>query len=168
LQQPRPLTHLYALEAESIHIIREAVAEGENPVLLYSIGKDSSVLLHLGLARGVGPITHGSEVRTDVMKTQALRQALDRHRFDMALGGARRDEERSRAKERIFSLRNARHRWNPKRQRPGGSATAKASACSHYRTGPNSTYGFASNASRSKWCRSISPHHGRGSGVPAT
>jgi sulfate adenylyltransferase subunit 2 len=71
-----------------------------------------------GLARGVGPITHGSEVHTDVMKTQALRQALDRHRFDMALGGARRDEERSRAKERIFSLRNGRHRWNPKRQRP--------------------------------------------------
>jgi sulfate adenylyltransferase subunit 2 len=165
-EPPRSLTHLDALEAESIHIIREAVAEGENPVLLYSIGKDSSVLLHLGLkafypdklpmpllhidttwkfremiafrdrraaelgldlivhtnqeglARGIGPITHGSEVHTDVMKTQALRQALDRHRFDMALGGARRDEERSRAKERIFSLRNARHRWDPKRQRP--------------------------------------------------
>jgi sulfate adenylyltransferase subunit 2 len=166
LEPPRSLTHLDALEAESIHIIREAVAEGENPVLLYSIGKDSSVLLHLGLkafypgelpmpvlhidttwkfremiafrdrraaelgldlivhtnredlARGIGPITHGSEVHTDVMKTQALRQALDHHRFDMALGGARRDEERSRAKERIFSLRNARHRWDPKRQRP--------------------------------------------------
>lgn len=160
------LTHLQQLEAESIHIIREAVAESENPVMLYSIGKDSSVLLHLamkafypaklpfpllhvdttwkfrdmiafrderartlgldlivhineaGLARGIGPITHGSELHTDVMKTQALRQALDRHGFDAALGGARRDEEKSRAKERVFSLRNARHRWDPKRQRP--------------------------------------------------
>jgi sulfate adenylyltransferase subunit 2 len=166
LEGPRALTHLDGLEAESIHIIREAVAESENPVLLYSIGKDSSVLLHLmlkafypgkvpmpllhidttwkfrdmiafrdrraaelgldlivhinqeGLERGIGPITHGSEVHTDVMKTQALRQALDRYGFDMAFGGARRDEERSRAKERIFSLRNAQHRWDPKRQRP--------------------------------------------------
>jgi sulfate adenylyltransferase subunit 2 len=161
----RPLTHLQRLEAESIHILREVAAEAENPVLLYSIGKDSSVLLHLaqkaffpaklpfpllhvdttwkfrdmiafrdrrakelgldlivhvneaGRARGVGPITHGSEVHTDVMKTQALRQALDGHRFDAAIGGARRDEEASRAKERIVSLRNAHHRWDPKRQR---------------------------------------------------
>ncbi|GJD80357.1 sulfate adenylyltransferase subunit CysD [Methylobacterium gregans] len=159
------LTHLQRLEAESIHIFRETVAETENPVMLYSIGKDSSVLLHLalkafapgklpfpllhvdttwkfremiafrdqrakelgldllvhtnpdGLARGVGPISHGSEVHTDVMKTQALRQALDHHKFDAAFGGARRDEEASRAKERIVSLRTAQHRWDPKRQR---------------------------------------------------
>jgi sulfate adenylyltransferase subunit 2 len=158
------LTHLRELEAESIHIIREAIAESENPVLLYSTGKDSSVLLHLslkafypakpplpllhvdttwkfrdmtefrdrrtselglklivhtnqdGLARGIGPITH-PELHTNVMKTQGLRQALDHYRFDAALGGARRDEERSRAKERVFSLRNAEHRWDPKRQR---------------------------------------------------
>ncbi|MFZ1885638.1 MAG: sulfate adenylyltransferase subunit CysD [Rhodoplanes sp.] len=160
------LTHLQQLEAESIYILREAVAETDNPVLLYSIGKDSSVLLHLalkafypgkppfpllhvdtnwkfrdmiafrdrrarelgldlivhvnrdGLARGISPITHGSELHTDVMKTQALRQALDSHGFDAAIGGARRDEEKSRAKERVFSLRNAQHRWDPKRQRP--------------------------------------------------
>jgi len=159
-------SHLDQLEAESIHIIREAVAESENPVLLYSIGKDSSVLLHLalkafypakppsallhvdttwkfremiafrdarvkqlglelivhvnrdGLARGIDPIASGSSLHTDVMKTQALRQALDRHRFDAALGGARRDEEKSRAKERVFSLRGAHHVWDPKRQRP--------------------------------------------------
>jgi len=158
------LTHLQQLEAESIYIIREAVAESEKPVLLYSIGKDSSVLLHLvlkafypgkppfpllhidttwkfrdmiafrdhranevglklivhvnrdGLARGIGPISH-PDLHTDVMKTQALRQALDECGFDVALGGARRDEERSRAKERVFSLRNAQHRWDPKRQR---------------------------------------------------
>ena len=158
------LTHLQLLEAESIYIIREAVAESENPVLLYSIAKDSSVLLHLalkafypgkppfpllhvdttwkfrdmiafrdrraselglklivhinqeGLARCIGPISH-PDLHTDVMKTQALRQALDRYGFDAALGGARRDEERSRAKERVFSLRNAQHRWDPKRQR---------------------------------------------------
>jgi len=163
---PATLTHLAQLEAESIHIIREAVAESDNPVMLYSIGKDSSVLVHLalkafypgrlpfpllhvdttwkfrdmiafrdrrvreldldlivhvnteGLARGINPITHGSELHTDVMKTQALRQALDSHRFDVALGGARRDEEKSRAKERVFSLRNAQHHWDPKRQRP--------------------------------------------------
>jgi sulfate adenylyltransferase subunit 2 len=163
---PAVLTHLDQLEAESIYIIREAVAEADNPVMLYSIGKDSSVLLHLalkafypakppfpllhidttwkfrdmiafrdrhvrergldllvhvnqdGLARGISPITHGSELHTDVMKTQALRQALDTHRFDAAIGGARRDEERSRAKERVFSLRDENHRWNPKRQRP--------------------------------------------------
>jgi len=163
---PIRLAHLGELEAESIHIIREAVAESDNPVMLYSIGKDSSVLVHLarkafypakppfpllhvdttwkfhdmiafrdrrvrelgldlivhtnqeGLARGISPITHGSELHTDVMKTQALRQALDLHGFDAALGGARRDEERSRAKERVFSLRNAHHRWDPKRQRP--------------------------------------------------
>ncbi len=160
------ITHLDQLEAESIHIIREATAESENPVLLYSIGKDSSVLLHLalkafypaklpfpllhidttwkfremisfrdartkeldvdllvhtnreGLARGINPIDSGSSLHTDVMKTQALRQALDHYRFDVALGGARRDEEKSRAKERVFSLRTAQHGWEPKRQRP--------------------------------------------------
>ena len=164
LGAPLRLTHLQQLEAESIHIIREAAAESDNPVLLYSIGKDSSVLLHLalkafypakppfpllhidttwkfrdmiafrdsrakelgtrlivhvnddGLARGIDPISH-PELHTDVMKTQALRQALDRYGFDLALGGARRDEERSRAKERVFSLRSAQHRWDPKRQR---------------------------------------------------
>jgi len=158
------LTHLQQLEAESIYIIREAVSESDNPVLLYSIGKDSSVLLHLalrafypakppfpllhvdttwkfrdmiafrdcrakelglklivhvnqdGIKRGIGPFSH-PELHTDVMKTQALRQALDGYGFDTALGGARRDEERSRAKERVFSLRNAQHRWDPKRQR---------------------------------------------------
>jgi sulfate adenylyltransferase subunit 2 len=160
------LSHLDRLEAESIHILREVVAECERPVMLYSIGKDSSVMLHLalkafypgrppfpllhvdttwkfremiefrdhtarrvgmelivhinqdGLAMGVNPFTHGSAVHTDVMKTQALKQALERHGFDAAFGGARRDEEKSRAKERVFSLRSAQHRWDPKRQRP--------------------------------------------------
>jgi sulfate adenylyltransferase subunit 2 len=164
LGEPLGLSHLQQLESESIHIIREAVAESDNPVLLYSIDKDSSVLLHLalkafypaklpfpllhidttwkfrdmiafrdsrarelgarllvhvyqdGLDRGIGPISH-PELHTDVMKTQALRQALDRYGFDVAFGGARRDEERSRAKERVFSLRSAQHRWDPKRQR---------------------------------------------------
>lgn len=162
----KTLTHLQRLEAESIHILREVVAECEKPVMLYSIGKDSAVMLHLaqkafhpanppfpllhvdttwkfkamykfrdtmarlagmellvhinqdGLARGVGPFTHGSQVHTDVMKTQALKQALDKYRFDAAFGGARRDEEKSRAKERIFSFRSAQHRWDPKQQRP--------------------------------------------------
>jgi sulfate adenylyltransferase subunit 2 len=161
-----PLTHLQRLEAESIHIMREVVAETDNPVMLYSIGKDSSVMLHLalkafhpakppfpllhvdttwkfrdmyafrdtrarevgmelivhinpeGLAMKMSPITHGSVVHTDVMKTQGLRQALDKYGFDAAFGGARRDEEKSRAKERIFSFRSAQHRWDPKTQRP--------------------------------------------------
>jgi sulfate adenylyltransferase subunit 2 len=160
------LTHLQKLEAEAIHILREVAATCENPVLLYSIGKDSAVLLHLamkafwpgrppfpllhvdttwkfrdmiafrdqrvrelglnlivhvneeGVKAGIGPFASGSRLHTDVMKTQALRQALDRHGFDAAIGGARRDEERSRAKERIFSLRSAGHRWDPKAQRP--------------------------------------------------
>ena len=160
------LTHLQRLEAESIHILREVVAECERPVMLYSIGKDSSVMLHLamkafypakppfpllhvdttwkfremisfrdqmaaklgldlivhinpdGVARGIGPFTHGSAVHTDVMKTQGLKQALDQYGFDAAFGGARRDEEKSRAKERVFSFRSAQHRWDPKRQRP--------------------------------------------------
>nr|C6E751.1 RecName: Full=Sulfate adenylyltransferase subunit 2; AltName: Full=ATP-sulfurylase small subunit; AltName: Full=Sulfate adenylate transferase; Short=SAT [Geobacter sp. M21] len=160
------LTHLQQLEAESIHIIREVVAEFDNPVMLYSIGKDSAVMLHLarkafypapppfpllhvdttwkfrdmiefrgrmakesgmellvhvneeGVKRGVSPFTHGSALYTDVMKTEGLKQALDRYKFDAAFGGARRDEEKSRAKERIFSFRSANHRWDPKNQRP--------------------------------------------------
>ena len=159
------LTHLQRLEAESIHIMREVVAECERPVMLYSIGKDSSVMLHLalkaffparppfpflhidttwkfrdmiafrdetaarlgldllvhvnreGLEMGINPFVHGSALHTDIMKTQALRQALDHHRFDAAFGGARRDEEKSRAKERVVSIRSA-HRWDPKQQRP--------------------------------------------------
>lgn len=160
------LTHLKALEAESIHIIREVVAEFEKPVMLYSVGKDSAVMLHLarkafapaippfplmhvdttwkfremiefrdkmakesgmelivhinkeGVAQGVGPITHGSKVHTDIMKTQGLKQALNEHKFDAAFGGARRDEEKSRAKERVYSFRDENHRWDPKNQRP--------------------------------------------------
>ena len=162
----RAMTHLDRLEAESIHIMREVAAEAENPVMLYSVGKDSAVMLHLamkafypskppfplmhvdttwkfqemikfrdetakrlgldlivhinqdGVDQGIGPFTHGSQIHTDVMKTQALKQALDKHGFDAAFGGARRDEEKSRAKERIFSFRSAEHRWDPKNQRP--------------------------------------------------
>jgi sulfate adenylyltransferase subunit 2 len=158
--------HLQALEDESIHIMREVVAQSVKPVMLYSIGKDSSVMLHLamkafypskppfpllhvdttwkfremiafrdrrvkelgldllvhinqdGLRAGINPFTHGSAVHTDVMKTEGLRQVLDKHGFDAAFGGARRDEEKSRAKERIFSFRTAAHRWDPKNQRP--------------------------------------------------
>jgi sulfate adenylyltransferase subunit 2 len=160
------LTHLKQLEAESIHIIREVAAEFERPVMLYSIGKDSAVMLHLtmkafypgkppfpllhvdttwkfrdmiefrdrrarelgldlivhineeGLRQGIGPFTHGSKKHTDIMKTEALKQALDRYRFDAAFGGARRDEEKSRAKERVYSFRDRNHRWDPKNQRP--------------------------------------------------
>jgi sulfate adenylyltransferase subunit 2 len=162
----KTLTHLQRLEAESIHIMREVVAEADKPVMLYSIGKDSAVMLHLalkafypaklpfpllhvdttwkfqamyafreqmvkdhgfdlithinpdGLAQGINPFTHGSQIHTDIMKTQGLKQALDQHGFDVAFGGARRDEEKSRAKERIFSFRNSQHRWDPKQQRP--------------------------------------------------
>lgn len=165
-RSPGDLSHLDRLEAESIHILREVAAEFRNPVMLYSIGKDSSVLLHLmlkafapakppipllhidtgwkfsemiafrdrraaetgielrtytnpeGVAQGIGPISHGATVHTDVMKTQALRQALDLGGYDAAIGGARRDEEKSRAKERVFSFRSAQHRWDPKNQRP--------------------------------------------------
>jgi sulfate adenylyltransferase subunit 2 len=164
--QANALTHLQLLEAESIHIMREVVAEADNPVMLYSIGKDSAVMLHLalkafypaklpfpllhvdttwkfqdmyrfraemvkkfdlkllihtnpdGLTQGINPFTHGSQIHTDIMKTQGLKQALDQYQFDVAFGGARRDEEKSRAKERIFSFRNAQHRWDPKNQRP--------------------------------------------------
>ena len=160
------LTHLERLEAESIDIFREAVSESENPVMLYSIGKDSAVMLHLARkaffpsrppfpllhvdttwkframyemrermaresgmellvhhnedarARGINPFTHGSALHTDLWKTEGLKQALDKHGFDLAFGGARRDEEKSRAKERVFSFRSAQHRWEPKAQRP--------------------------------------------------
>lgn len=163
---PQTMTHLDRLEAEAIHIMREVAAEAENPVMLYSVGKDSAVMLHLamkafhpskppfpvmhvdttwkfremikfrdetvarlgldlivhineeGVEQGVGPFTHGSQVHTDVMKTQSLKQALDKYGFDAAFGGARRDEEKSRAKERIFSFRAEGHRWDPKNQRP--------------------------------------------------
>jgi sulfate adenylyltransferase subunit 2 len=160
------LTHLQRLEAESIHIMREVVAEADNPVMLYSVGKDSAVMLHLAvkaffparppfpllhvdttwkfkamyemrermarelglelivhrnpeaLAQAINPFDHGSAVHTDMWKTQGLKQALDLHGFDAAFGGARRDEEKSRAKERIFSFRSSQHRWDPKAQRP--------------------------------------------------
>jgi sulfate adenylyltransferase subunit 2 len=160
------LTHLQRLEAESLHIMREVAAECERPVMLYSIGKDSAVMLHLalkafypskppfpllhvdttwkfkamyehrnrvaaetgmkllvhvnedGIRRGINPFASGSAVHTDVMKTESLKQALDKYQFDAAFGGARRDEEKSRAKERIFSFRSANHRWDPKNQRP--------------------------------------------------
>lgn len=160
------LTHLQRLEAESIHIMREVVAEAENPVMLYSVGKDSAVMLHLamkafapslppfplmhvdtrwkfkemyalreqrvketglellvhinpdGIEQDINPFTHGSAIHTDVMKTEGLKQALEKYGFDAAFGGARRDEEKSRAKERIFSFRTEQHRWDPKNQRP--------------------------------------------------
>ena len=171
-EQPKPmiqahkLTHLEKLEAESIHIIREVAAECEKPVMLYSIGKDSAVMLHLamkafypakppfplmhvdtrwkfqemiamrdetakrlgldlivhinpeGIAKDINPFTHGSALHTQIMKTEGLKQALDKYGFDAAFGGARRDEEKSRAKDRIFSFRDTRHRWDPKNQRP--------------------------------------------------
>ena len=160
------LTHLKQLEAESIHIMREVAAEFDKPVMLYSVGKDSAVMLHLalkafypgklpfplmhvdttwkfkemiafrdqqieklgldiivhtnqeGVDAGIGPFTHGSEKHTDIMKTQALKQAFNKHKFDAAFGGARRDEEKSRAKERVFSFRDKNHVWDPKNQRP--------------------------------------------------
>lgn len=160
------LTHLQRLEAESIHIMREVVAEADNPVMLYSIGKDSAVMLHLamkafhpavppfpllhvdtrwkfremykfrermvaetgmdllvhinpeGVEKDINPFTHGSAIHTDIMKTEGLKQALDQYGFDAAFGGARRDEEKARAKERVFSFRSAQHRWDPKNQRP--------------------------------------------------
>jgi sulfate adenylyltransferase subunit 2 len=163
---PSTMTHLRQLEAESIHIIREVASEFENPVMLYSVGKDSAVMLHLarkafypsappfplmhvdttwkfremiefrnkmaaesgmkllvhsnqeGIEKNINPFTHGSSMYTDVMKTEALKQGLNKYKFDAAFGGARRDEEKSRAKERIFSFRSEHHRWDPKSQRP--------------------------------------------------
>ena len=166
MSHPLTLTHLQRLEAEAMHILREVVAQTGKPVMLFSIGKDSAVMLHVArkafhparppfpllhvdttwkframyalretmaqqagmpllvhrnpeaLARGINPFEHGSQVHTDIWKTQGLMQALDLHRFDAAIGGGRRDEERSRAKERVFSLRSAAHRWDPRHQRP--------------------------------------------------
>tara|TARA_Y100000588_G_scaffold394209_1_gene513518 strand:- start:1989 stop:2903 length:915 start_codon:yes stop_codon:yes gene_type:complete len=163
---PERMTHLKQLEAESIHIMREVAAEFDNPVMLYSVGKDSSVMLHLaqkafapgappfplmhvdttwkfkemiefrdymaqklgmklivhqnpeGVEMNISPFVHGSSLHTDIMKTQGLKQALDKHGFDAAFGGARRDEEKSRAKERVYSFRDEHHRWDPKNQRP--------------------------------------------------
>ncbi|ANP75028.1 sulfate adenylyltransferase small subunit [Vibrio crassostreae 9CS106] len=163
---PERMTHLKQLEAESIHIMREVAAEFDNPVMLYSVGKDSSVMLHLakkafapgippfplmhvdttwkfkemiqfrdymaeklgmklivhqnpeGVEMNISPFVHGSSKHTDIMKTQGLKQALDKHGFDAAFGGARRDEEKSRAKERVYSFRDEHHRWDPKNQRP--------------------------------------------------
>ena len=165
-QKQGTMSHLDVLEAEAIHIMREVAAEAENPVMLYSLGKDSSVMLHLakkaffpakppfpllhidtlwkfqamydfrdhiaeksgmelitytnqeGVANNINPIDHGSSLHTDIMKTAALKQALDKYKFDIAIGGARRDEEKSRAKERIFSFRTNTHQWDPKNQRP--------------------------------------------------
>jgi sulfate adenylyltransferase subunit 2 len=186
------LTHLQRLEAESIHIMREVVSESENPVMLYSVGKDSAVMLHLARkaffpgfppfpllhvdttwkframyefrdrmaaesgmklivyqnpeARrlGINPFEHGSSLHTDMRKTQGLKQALDKYHFDVAFGGARRDEEKSRAKERVFSFRSATHRWDPKNQRPElwdlyntKKRRVKASECSRFPTGPS-------------------------------
>ncbi len=216
------LSHLDRLEAESIHIFREVAASFSKPVMLYSVGKDSSVLMHLamkafyparppfpflhvdttwkfkemisfrdemaqrlgfdlivhineeGVRDGVGPFSHGSNTHTHIMKTVALRQALDKYRFDAAFGGARRDEEKSRAKERIFSFRNAQHAWDPKNQRPEmwniyntRVAPANRSASSRCPTGPRRTSGNTSCRKRSRSCRSTSPRSGPSSNATA-
>ncbi|SUX84162.1 sulfate adenylyltransferase subunit 2 [Citrobacter koseri] len=206
------LTHLRQLEAESIHIIREVAAEFSNPVMMYSIGKDSSVMLHLarkafypgslpfpllhvdtgwkfremyefrdrtakaygcellvhknpeGVAMGINPFVHGSAKHTDIMKTEGLKQALDKYGFDAAFGGARRDEEKSRAKERIYSFRDRFHRWDPKNQRPelwhnynGQITKVKASAFSRSLTGPSRISGSTSGWKISRSCRCTWP-----------
>ena len=218
------LTHLQRLEAESIHIMREAVAESERPVMLYSIGKDSGGDAAPGAARrstrrrrrsrcctstrpgssgrctssatgwpprpawtcsctrtpsacalGINPFDHGSQVHTDMWKTEGLKQALDKYGFDAAFGGARRDEEKSRAKERMFSFRSAQHRWDPKQQRPelwrlynAAQAPGRdASGCSRSRTGPSSTSGSTSTSRTSRSCRSTSRRRGRWSSATA-
>jgi sulfate adenylyltransferase subunit 2 len=203
------LTHLQRLEAEAIQIMREAVSESERPAMLYSIGKDSSVMLHLAmkafhpskppfplvhvdttfkfsdmyafrdnaakelgldlivhqnpecLEKGINPFDHGSAMHTDMWKTEGLKQVIDANKFDLCFGGARRDEEKSRAKERIFSIRSAQHQWDPKRQRPelwqvynAGAATVRRCGCSRSRTGPSSTCGSTCTSSRSRSCRS--------------
>lgn len=205
------LTHLRQLEAESIHIIREVAAEFSNPVMLYSIGKDSSVMLHLarkafypctlpfpllhvdtgwkfremyefrdrtakaygcellvhqnpeGVAMGINPFVHGSAKHTDIMKTEGLKQALNKYGFDAAFGGARRDEEKSRAKERIYSFRDRFHRWDPKISARSCGTTitgrltkAKASAFSRSLTGPSRISGNTSGWKISTLCRCIS------------
>lgn len=208
------LTHLRQLEAESIHIIREVAAEFANPVMMYSIGKDSSVMLHLarkafypgtlpfpllhvdtgwkfremyefrdrtvknigaellvhrnpeGVAMGINPFVHGSGKHTDIMKTEGLKQALNKYGFDAAFGGARRDEEKSRAKERIYSFRDRFHRWDPKNQRPelwhnynGQINKGESIRVFRYQTGPNWISGSISSwkilkSSRSIWRQS--------------
>lgn len=210
------LTHLKQLEAESIHIIREVAAEFDNPVMLYSIGKDSAVMLHLarkafypgkppfplmhvdttwkfrdmidfrdrkvkeygldlivhinedGVKQGIGPFTHGSAKHTDVMKTQSLKQALDKYKFDAAFGGARRDEEKSRAKERVYSFRDEYTAGTPRTSaRSCGTYTtarltrAKASACSRCPTGPSWISGSTSTWKTSRLSLSITPPNGR-------
>ena len=217
-----PLNHLQRLEAESIHILREVMADAENPVMLYSIGKDSAVMLHLamkafypskppfplmhidttwkfkemitfrdeyvakmgldlivytnqeGVKQGVGPFTHGSSVHTDIMKTQALKQALDKYKFDAAFGGARRDEEKSRAKERVFSFRTPNTPGTPRTNVPsfGTSTTvacarASPSACSPYPTGPSKTSGNTSIGRTSRSCPCTTRPSARSSSVTA-
>ena len=217
------LSHLKELEAEAIYIIREVASEFENPVMLYSIGKDSSVMVRLAekafapgkvpfplmhidskwkfkemiqfrdeyakkygwnlivesnmeaFKAGVGPFTHGSKVHTDLMKTQALLHALDKYKFDAAFGGARRDEEKSRAKERIFSFRDKFHQWDPKTSvRSCGTSTtpastrARASACSRCQTGRNSTSGSISAWKTFLLCLSTLPRSVRWSTSTAT
>jgi sulfate adenylyltransferase subunit 2 len=209
------LTHLQKLEAESIHIMREVVAETRRPVMLYSIGKDSAVMLHLArkafhpapppfpllhvdttwkfkamyemreraaaeagmelivyrnpeaLEKGINPFDHGP-VHTDMWKTEGLRRALDEHEFDAAFGGARRDEEKSRAKERIFSFRSEGHRGIPRASARSfggstmpGSAKARRCACFRCPTGPSSTSGNISILRKLRWCRSTFPRLGR-------
>ena len=210
------LNHLKQLEAESIHIIREVAAEFERPVMMYSIGKDSSVMLRLamkafhpgklpfpllhvdttwkfrdmirfrdetakrlglelivhvnqeGVKAGINPFDHGSKKYTDIMKTESLKQALSKYEFDAAFGGARRDEEKSRAKERVYSFRDATTAGTPRTSVPscGASTTAastraRASACSRSPTGPSWTCGSTCTWRRSRWCRCTSPSHGR-------
>ncbi len=222
LTSPERLSHLERLEAESIHIIREVAAECEKPVMLYSIGKDSAVMLHLamkafypakppfplmhvdtrwkfrdmyelrdktaeklgmdlivhvnpeGIEKDINPFDHGSALHTHIMKTEGLKQALDKYGFDAAFGGARRDEEKSRAKERVYSFRDKNHRWALKTSaRNFGTSTtarstrAKASASSRSPTGPNSTSGNTSTARTLRLCRSISPPNAPSSGATA-
>ena len=209
------LTHLQRLESESIHIMREVVSESERPVMLYSIGKDSAVMLHLArkaffpgtppfpllhvdttwkframyamrdqmakssgmqllvhqnpdaLARGINPFDHGA-LHTDLWKTEGLKQALTQYGFDAAFGGARRDEEKSRAKERIFSFRSASHRWDPKNQRPNfgisiipASSRARASGFSRCPIGRNSTSGSTYTSKAFRSCSCILRRRGR-------
>ena len=214
---PVRLTHLQRLEAESIHIMREVASESERPVMLYSVGKDSAVMLHLAakafypskppfpllhvdttwkfqamyemrermarelgfellvhqnpeaVARGINPFDHGSALHTDMWKTEGLKQALDKYGFDAAFGGARRDEEKSRAKERIFSFRSDQHRWDPKNQRPElwklyntrKKPGRERSGSSRSPTGPSWMSGNTSTWRTSPSCRSTTPPSGR-------
>ena len=216
------LTHLQRLEAEAIQIMREAVSESDNPAMLYSIGKDSSVMLHLAMKafypskppfplvhvdttfkfnamyqfrddtaarlgldlrraqeprvrrQGINPFDHGSAVHTDMWKTEGLKQVIDANKFDLCFGGARRDEEKSRAKERIFSIRTAHTSGIPNASDPScgrcttpGAAMARPCGCSRSRTGPSSTCGSTSTWSRSRSCRSTTPRPARSSTATA-